>query len=279
MPDTPLNQRKQFDGFGRIQLDDDALDTEIADIKNPAALSGSVGQSGQNNRRDVAKVETMLGEAGALDLKQTDGPTGYWGTRTAEATKKVQADNGLKVDAEINPNGPTVRKLGEIANPRNATKRRKERRDRRREEAAAAGQKNAVDQAVENLTRWHFEDREAKNKPLPSSMRRADRAGFEMYPQWQNEYHQNNIGEPEVKYVHPDGREVIYDGDTRKVVIDPELKGTFNYANAPARKEKPENTEEWMRYLFQNGPLEHILYDIAPYEIEKSIRRMKSDKK
>jgi len=103
-----MNERKQYDGFGRIQLDDDAPDTEIADITNPANLSSSVGVSGQNNRRDVAKVEIMLGQAGALDLKQTDGPTGYWGTRTADATKKVQADNSLKVDAEINPNGPTI---------------------------------------------------------------------------------------------------------------------------------------------------------------------------
>ena len=74
-----------------------------------------MGESGQNKRRDVAKVETMLGQAGALDLKQTDGPTGYWGTRTAEATKKVQADNDLKVDAEIKPNGPTIEVLSQTA--------------------------------------------------------------------------------------------------------------------------------------------------------------------
>lgn len=54
MPYTSMNERKQYDGFGRIQLDDDAPDTEIADIKNPSNLSGSVGQSGQNIRRNVA---------------------------------------------------------------------------------------------------------------------------------------------------------------------------------------------------------------------------------
>ena len=67
MPYTPMNERKQYDGFGRIGLDDDAPDTEIANIKNPTALTGSVGEGGQNDRRDVAKVETMLGVAGALE--------------------------------------------------------------------------------------------------------------------------------------------------------------------------------------------------------------------
>lgn len=76
MPYTPMNARKNYDGFGRTQIDDDVPDTEIADIKDPMALGNSVGNSDQNNRRDVAKVETMLG----------------------------QADNCLKVDAEINPN-------------------------------------------------------------------------------------------------------------------------------------------------------------------------------
>lgn len=130
MPYTPMRARKQYDGFGRVDLDEDALDTDIADITNPTNLSSSVGESGQNNRRDVAKVETMLGEAGALDLKQTDGPTGYWGTRTADATKKVQAENGLAIDAEIKPNGPTIQKLDQIMGTRYAAKRRKERREK-----------------------------------------------------------------------------------------------------------------------------------------------------
>lgn len=142
---TPINERKQYDGFGRIQIDEEALDTEVADIRNPTNLSNSVGESGQNNRQDVAKVETMLGQAGALDLKQTDGPTGYWGVRTAEATKKVQAENGLTVDAEIKPNGPTIKKLDQIADTRNATKLRKERRERRRSKHPARPEQTTED--------------------------------------------------------------------------------------------------------------------------------------
>lgn len=117
MPYTPMNERKRVDGFGRIQVDVDAPDIQITDIKNPITLTSSVGNSGQNTRRDVAKVETVLDQVGALDLKQTDGPTGYWGTRTADATKKVQADHGLKADAEINPIGPTIKTLTQLTKP------------------------------------------------------------------------------------------------------------------------------------------------------------------
>ncbi len=76
-------------------------------------LSASVGDAGTNDRRDVAKVEKMLGKTGDLDLKQTDGPTGYWGMRTSDATKAFQKKNKLKVDGQINPSGPTLKKLGE----------------------------------------------------------------------------------------------------------------------------------------------------------------------
>lgn len=77
------------------------------------SLSSSVGDFGRNDRKDVATVENMLGKTGDLDLKQTDGPTGYWGMRTSDATKAFQKKNKLKIDGQINPNGPTLQKLGE----------------------------------------------------------------------------------------------------------------------------------------------------------------------
>lgn len=86
--------------------------------KSPT-LSASVGDIGQNDRNDVAKIEKMLGAAGDLDLKQTDGPTGYWGMRMSDATKAFQKKNKLKVDGQINPLGPTLKKLGEVATASN----------------------------------------------------------------------------------------------------------------------------------------------------------------
>ena len=112
--DLETKNKPAPDPFGRLGVDDEP-DTEIADIENPAELASSVGDSGQNSRRDVAKTEQLLGQAGTLDLKKTDGPTGYWGSRTSDATKAFQKQNGLKVDGQINPGGETIRALGKLA--------------------------------------------------------------------------------------------------------------------------------------------------------------------
>lgn len=103
------------DPFGRLGVDDDEPNTEIADTITPAKLKSSVGDAGQNRRRDVAKTEQLLGKAGAFDLKATGGPTGYWGTRTSDATKTFQEQNNLKVDGQINPGGETIRALSKLA--------------------------------------------------------------------------------------------------------------------------------------------------------------------
>ncbi len=128
MPYIPMTQRRNYDAFGRIGLDDPTPDDEIRNIKNPTTLSDSVGATGRNRRRDVAKVEKMLSDAGTLDLKQTDGATGYWGMRTADATKAFQKKQGLKVDGQINKDGPTHKRLRDV---RDAAKRREERRGQR----------------------------------------------------------------------------------------------------------------------------------------------------
>lgn len=45
---------------------------------NPFTLHGSVGRSGADNfRPDVAKVETLLGDAGYYKPLTNDGPSGW----------------------------------------------------------------------------------------------------------------------------------------------------------------------------------------------------------
>jgi len=90
------------DPFGRIRPEAKP-ETELSNLGDASKLNRPVGEQGKNDRRDVAKVETMLGRSGALDLKKTDGPTGYWGERTREATRAFQKQNGLKVDGDIGP--------------------------------------------------------------------------------------------------------------------------------------------------------------------------------
>ena len=67
-----------------------------------------IGGSEINGRIDVAKAETLLERAGAMDLKDLDGPTGIWGDDKAEAILRFQAGNGLKQDAVMQPGGETM---------------------------------------------------------------------------------------------------------------------------------------------------------------------------
>jgi len=75
------------------------------------ALTDAVGPDAANRRHDVARVEALLGGAGALDVTATEGPTGYFGRRTDAAIRKLQRDRRLKVDGLITPKGPTLKAL------------------------------------------------------------------------------------------------------------------------------------------------------------------------
>lgn len=78
----------------------------------PFKLQGTVSPSGgDNTRADVAKVQTLLGKTGYLDLGQ-DGPSGYASPNTDKAIRDFQKDNGLQVDGVLKPGDPTIAKLG-----------------------------------------------------------------------------------------------------------------------------------------------------------------------
>lgn len=80
------------------------------DIKKP------VGSAQPNQREDVIKVETILGNTGHFDIKGLGGPTGYIGSVLDEGIRNFQKQNGLEVDGILNPGGPTIatarKKLG-----------------------------------------------------------------------------------------------------------------------------------------------------------------------
>ena len=54
-------------------------------------------------------------------------------------------------------------------------------------------------------------------------------SGWKQMPDWMNEQHQNNKGKREIKFVHPDGQELIFDGDSKKLITKPEIRRTYNY--------------------------------------------------
>lgn len=61
---------------------------------------------------------------------------------------------------------------------------------------------------------------------------------------------------------HKDGREVIFDGDTRKPIRDPNLKGTFNYAVVPPINLDDIDLEQIQDFLDRS--YEHAKRDILP---------------
>jgi|GEM_PF-2696644 len=118
-------QRYKPDPFGRLGqgrwVDDKPKTSLVARQKksdlpkgfifNP--IKSPIGKSAPNRSQDIKLVETLLGKSGHLDLKQTDGPTGYFGTRLKDAIKGFQKDKGLKVDGVILPKGETFGALKE----------------------------------------------------------------------------------------------------------------------------------------------------------------------
>jgi peptidoglycan hydrolase-like protein with peptidoglycan-binding domain len=79
---------------------------------DPVTIEEPVGPDKPNRRADVAKVETFLDRTGHLDLAKTEGPTGYYGSRVDQGIRRFQKDNALRVDGLINPNGPTLGRIG-----------------------------------------------------------------------------------------------------------------------------------------------------------------------
>ncbi|MBF0354807.1 MAG: peptidoglycan-binding protein [Alphaproteobacteria bacterium] len=64
------------------------------------ALSALPAGAGDENRQFVKIVQEMLVDAGYLSQGQDDG---HLGTRTREAIKRFQSDQGLKADGRLTP--------------------------------------------------------------------------------------------------------------------------------------------------------------------------------
>jgi len=77
----------------------------------------------------------------------------------------------------------------------------------------------------------------------------ANDPNWELYSEDKSIYHNDGIGKPELKFVHKDGREIIFDGDTHEVVTDPNLEGTYNFSN-------PDGID---------GTIMHAIQDVLPY--------------
>ncbi|MGQ7246176.1 RHS repeat-associated core domain-containing protein, partial [Halomonas sp. V046] len=117
-------------------------------------------------------------------------------------------------------------------------------------------------------TSWHFENRACNNSNLPTYREAVGRnSQWQKLPESQAIFHDNGIGKPEVKFIHPDGREVIFDGDTHEIVTNDKYIGTYNYVNpAPL----PTSIGEIPNFIEKGGA--HLILDVVPYAIGGNVR-------
>lgn len=67
------------------------------------SFGGSVGRNGDNDRSDVIKAQTLLADAGYLDLPAPGIPTGWPGDGLTRAITSLQKDHGLEADGLLLP--------------------------------------------------------------------------------------------------------------------------------------------------------------------------------
>jgi len=121
-------------GLQSVDDDDDLLTQPKSSTTTPNSLqpepvlklATGVGREQPSTPTDVRRVEKALGRTGFLDMRQTHGPTGLFGSRLEDAVRRFQRKNNLKVDGFLNPGSETARALGgslatEARKPRRGT--------------------------------------------------------------------------------------------------------------------------------------------------------------
>ncbi|WP_299003637.1 FG-GAP-like repeat-containing protein [uncultured Shewanella sp.] len=120
-------------------------------------------------------------------------------------------------------------------------------------------------------TSWHFEGRDARNGNLPN-YEQATGQGSEwtLLSTDQSIFHDNGVGKPELKFIHPDGREAVFNGDTLSLVTDPKYVGTYNYVNPAPVPDKWYDVGGWGVYAGKG--FGHMVLDVAPYGVGGNVR-------
>jgi hypothetical protein len=100
----------EFDAFREMWKRGTPLDDLYRD--GPFTLRGPVGLYKENQRGDVAKVQSLLHDVGYFDANETDGPTGIYAKALMdESIRKFQDDHGLAADGYLEPDGETIGQL------------------------------------------------------------------------------------------------------------------------------------------------------------------------
>jgi hypothetical protein len=115
-----------------------------------------------------------------------------------------------------------------------------------------------------SATKFHFEKRDELNGIHPTfEEATSDDSEWILLDKSMSIFHDNKIGKNEMKFVHPDGREAVFDGDTLEPVIDPVYKATYNYVVPSNIPENKLNIISWIIFI-QKG-FGHFIMDVLPY--------------
>jgi len=128
---------------------------------------------------------------------------------------------------------------------------------------------NKIKSKYKDLTAWHFEGRDALNKTVSYSEANQEGSQWTRLSTSESVFHDNGKGKPEIKFIHPQGYEVVFDGDTHELITDPKYKGTFNYCNPKPFKEVTDVSSflEWAK-----KGVKHFRKDVLPYLLGGNVR-------
>ncbi|MCX7110799.1 MAG: FG-GAP-like repeat-containing protein [Proteobacteria bacterium] len=119
-------------------------------------------------------------------------------------------------------------------------------------------------------SKWHYEDREAFNKPyedLTYDQVSSDSDNWTLLPPIQSVEHDNKIGKQELKYIHNNGSELVFDGDTHELITDPKYRGTYNYINPASINDFDRNKPQEGLVIFIVANIGHVIADYIPAKV------------
>ena len=115
-----------------------------------------------------------------------------------------------------------------------------------------------------NATKWHFEDRIDANGEHPAYSQVESDEEWSLLPRDQSLYHIDDVGKDELKFVHPDGREAVFNGDTLEPMLDSRYMATYNYV---ALMPLPDNPGMMDYIAYGVCWVGHGVTDVLPYWI------------
>lgn len=123
---------------------------------------------------------------------------------------------------------------------------------------------STIDKVIIKATAVQFEQRDKLNGDIPAYKEVSKKgSGWILLDPSMSVFHDNGKGKSELKYINPDGREVVFDGDTLKPITDPQYKGTYNYVTPAPKPKSVTDVGGWVDFGVKG--VGHSVVDVLPY--------------